>query len=57
MCLALGQFVGAQFPTKLAKYTEDLNTQKKNFVDAMIMQIAVHVDGMGVYFTSFDMFL
>ncbi len=47
----LGQFVGAQFPTKLAKYAEDLNTQKKLFVDAMVMQIAVHVDEMRMCLT------
>ncbi len=50
-CLILGQFVGAQFPTKLEEYANELNTQKDNFEYAMIMQIAVDVDKTGMWLT------
>ncbi len=39
---------GAQFPAKLAKYAEDLITQKNDFQVAMVKQIAVGVDRIGM---------
>ncbi len=54
---ALGQFVGAQFPKRIDDYTEDLNTKRKNFVEAMTMQIARDVDVIGMWITLSDVFL
>ncbi len=48
--LVTGQVVAAQFPTKLESYTEELITQKNGFQVAMVMQIAVDVDTMGMWF-------
>ncbi len=52
----LGQVIAAQFPTKLANYTESLITQKNNFQMAMVLQIARDVDMMGTWLTSSDVF-
>ncbi|KLO05511.1 hypothetical protein SCHPADRAFT_723450 [Schizopora paradoxa] len=38
------QFIGAQFPTRLAKFGKDLIKQKNEFQIAMILQIARDVD-------------
>lgn len=40
--------VAAQFPTKLENYAEQLITQKNDFQVAMVMQIAVGVDKIGM---------
>ncbi len=50
MCLTLGQVVAAQFPTKLANYAEQLDTQKNGFQVAMVMQIARDVDMMSMWY-------
>ncbi len=54
MCPTLGQVVAAQFPTKLAKYAEQLVTQKNDFQVAMVMQIARDVDMMGMWLPFSD---
>ncbi len=49
--------VAAQFPTKLANYTEQLITQKNEFQVAMVMQIAVGVSKIGVWLPFNDVFI
>ncbi len=49
--------VAAQFPTKLANYTEQLITQKNEFQVAIVMQIAIGVDKIGVSLTSSEVFI
>ncbi len=48
--------MGAQFPKRIDNYTEDLNTKRRNFVDAMTMQIASDVDVIGMWITLPDVF-
>ncbi len=52
-CFDLEQFIGAQFPAKLENYTKDLITQKNDLQVAMVMQIAVGVDKIGMRHTFF----
>ncbi len=49
--------VKAQFPTKLANYTEQLITQKNEFQIAIVMQIAVGVDKIGEWCSNSNIFV